>query len=301
MGLQILTYKLLTAIMQPVFMNVEEISEIGIEALREAKRVHDLLGKEAKSTVCKNQFGEQALRADLETEGVVIDVLRRRRLPVRVKSEEHGVMDLADEPVYLSVLDGIDGTGELIKGYGVRRYGTMLEICSSVHPRYGDYLFSGIMEHSSNRLWMASLGGGATVVDGYGYQVSMVSSDRVVYDDGCVVFVDTNHEFSRQYFNQLLGRSNTFEINSYAVAYADLAAGAIDLIAGVTKKGNLEQMISFGLLREVGADTMTLDGRSLEDRYYFEFGQVDNIPFVSVANKALGRDFLSKFGLYEKN
>ena len=130
------------------------ISEMGKTALYQAKHIHDRLGKLGETIINKNQYEEQAMLADIEAEKAVIDTLEKYQLPATIVSEEHGVIQIGDtSPAYIALLDGLDGSHEYKKNRGIGRYGTMLGIFSGPNPRFSDYIFCGVMEHSANTIY----------------------------------------------------------------------------------------------------------------------------------------------------
>ncbi len=279
-------------------MSLEEIAEIGIEALREAKKIHDELGEKGlKEMPSPNRFGEIALAADILAEEAVLTVLRgneeRAPFPIRVVSEEHGTQDLVEYPLYLGILDGIDGTSEYVKGRGRLRYATMLGIAEEIDPRYQDYLFAGIMEHASNRLWIATKRNGAWVIEPNGSRTPIRTSSREVFDNQTRVYDGSGYnDVSRQTFARAVSNNPTRLPLSAAISYVDIASGQAEIEVEVTRKGNLEQMIAYGLIREAGGVMTTLDGEDLGHRPYLLFGQDRHIPIVTAANRRLAQSFL---------
>src|SRR5689334_15712201 len=94
-----------------MIMTIEQLENIVINALYEAYQVHEDLGETGKQLVQKNQFGDTALKVDIEAEQVILTTLREAQLSIRVISEEHGTVDIGDNPIYLGILDGLDGSG----------------------------------------------------------------------------------------------------------------------------------------------------------------------------------------------
>lgn len=101
-----------------------------------------------------NQFNESALPADIEAERAVLESLRDFRIPVRVLSEEHGIVDLFPDPKYFGVLDGIDGSAVYRKERETGRYATLFAMYDGVDPFYADYLACGAMEHGTERTFL---------------------------------------------------------------------------------------------------------------------------------------------------
>lgn len=135
---------------------VNRITEIGTTCLNQAMLTHSNLGAKGIEPIVKNQFGETALRADVEIEKAIIDILKKSRIPARIYSEEHGIVDLTASPTFIVVLDGLDGSSEYKKFRKTGRYGTMLGIFKGINSKYKDFLFSGIAEQVSGTIIYSS-------------------------------------------------------------------------------------------------------------------------------------------------
>ena len=133
-------------------VDADKLVELGIKALENAYKILEELGDKGLESIQKNPHGDTSLVGDIEAEKVVIDTFREANIPLRIISEEHGKVDLSDNPQFLAVLDGLDGTSVYKTARGKGRYGTMFGIFSNLDPTYEDYIFSGVMEHSSKRL-----------------------------------------------------------------------------------------------------------------------------------------------------
>src|SRR3989344_705493 len=275
----------------------ELFEQIALDSLHRALSVHDNLGETGEELVQKNQFGETALRVDVECEKAVLDFLREAKIPIRVISEEHGQVDITENPRYLGILDGLDGSNVYKKERVRARYGTMFGIFATTNPNYGDYLMSGIMEHSTKRLFIASNNGGAFVIEG-DKRTPIHSSGRVQLDLDTQIYIDEYFEINRNTFlNRLQSfkpKSRDFSAGSSAVHYADVASGAADLALECTRKNNLEIAIAYGLETEAGAVMVDLDGVTIGDKKYLEFGQKEKIPIITAATKELADRLLER-------
>lgn len=276
---------------------VDRIAEIGIQALRATKIVHDQLGKDGLTPVpSPNQFNEQALKADVEAEKTVLKSLRESGLSIRVVSEEHGTTDLVKNPDLLGILDGIDGTSQYIKGRGELLYGSMLSLASEVDPKYSDYLFSGIMIHSTNQLLIGIKGQGSFLVDPDGNRTQINTSGKTVFDDSTRIYSmsPAYNDTARKHLSGLVEKFKTEQPLSEAVALADVASGQADLVVETTRKHNLEQMIAFGLIIEAGGVMVDINDKSIANQRFLEWGQKDSLLLVTAATRELASDFLEK-------
>jgi len=269
--------------------NLETIQRVGIAALKKAYRVHEELGDSGIELLKKNQFGDTALRADVEVEEAVLSVLRDSGLPITVFSEEHGKVQLGEETQYTGVLDGIDGSSWYKSERGKGRYGTMFAIFAGKDPTYGDYQFSGIMEHATKRLFYAVKGKGAFIMDVQtGAIIPIHTAQATALDKGTRVHIDEYWEINRQTFLSKLQGYNVQKYNRCSsVHYANVAMGQADLALECTRKGNLEIAAAHGLIVEAGGDMISLDGDKVADKKFLEFAQDTHAPIITAATREL--------------
>lgn len=270
----------------------ETIIHAAETGLLNTRLLHDRLGPAGEEKVEKNQFGETALRMDIEAEETVINALREANIPIRIISEEHGTVDIG-MPEYLGILDGLDGSSVYLKERGVGRYGTMFGIFDKLDPSYQDYIVSGIMEHSTGRLFVATRGGGAFIVAD-GKRTPIHTSGRVDLEPDTNIYVDEFFEINRRTFSDRLPEHKKTYLGSSAVYYADVSCGAADLALECTRKGNLELAVAFGLETEAGGAMVDLQGESLGRQKYLTFGQDRNVPVITAASPELARNLLSR-------
>jgi len=269
----------------------KKFENVMLNCLHKAYLVHERLGKAGEEIVQKNQFGETAVRADIECEDAVLNFLTKVRAPIRVMSEEHGQVDITEHPKFLGILDGLDGSEVFKRERGTGRYGTMFGIFNSINPNYNDYLVSGIMEHSSKKLYVAIKGQGLFVTE-HGGKTPAKTSGKTSLGQGTQIYQDTHFEINRQTFSPHTKGFKVKEINCTAICYADVASGKADIGLECTRKGNLEIAIAYALITEAGGAMVDLKGESLGDKKYLEFGQTEKLPIITAATKELALAFL---------
>lgn len=279
---------------------LEQITEIGISALTAAYSKVKMLGKEGIEPVQNpnHRFANDPsviFRGDIEAEKAVLSSLREAQLPIRVISEEHGETDITPSPIYLGILDGIDGS-KLYKE-GMSGYGTMFAIFSGVNPRHDDYLFSGIVDQVSGKILFAAKGGGAQVTSAEGQKnvpgESLQTSQKTSFDALAHVYL---HRRAKAFFKKL-DDSQCTGLSCCSLAFADIVLGKSHLIVELARKDNLEQAIAYGLITEAGGAMVTADGKSIGGKRYLEFIQEKNAVIITSANKLLAADFLNKMGI----
>ena len=274
-------------------MNIKLLEKTALTSLEKAYQIHQELGVTGEELVQKNQFGETALKVDIEIEKAIIEVLRKAGIPIRIISEEHGITEIGNNPIYLGVLDGLDGSSVYKKKRGKGRYGTMLGIFSSLDPKYDDYLFSGVMEHSTRRLFYAIKGKGSFVITDDKHE-SIHCSDNIKLNEKTRIYVDEYFDINKKVFSEKLQGFHLTYSDSSATYYVDLASGNVDLVLECTRKGNLEIAVAYGLVTESGGVMITLDSRSLGPKKYLKFGQDGHVPVISSSTKKLAEELIKR-------
>lgn len=274
--------------------DLEKITEISINALRKVYQTHKKLGSAGRELVRKNQFGETALKADIEAEREIIKALRKIKFPIRIISEEHGIVNLAENPIYLGIFDGLDGTNRykaFVEGDKRARYGTMFAIFQGLSPNYEDYIVSTIMEHSTDRLFASSKKRGAFFLDLNSDSSHPIKvSGKKEFDKDTRILIDNYEEakhfdFIMRILVNRLPKGFDFRcLRSSAAHYVDLASGKADLVLECTRKENLEIAVAYGLIKEAGGTMITLEGEGLGEEKYLEFGQDRYTPVISAAS-----------------
>ncbi len=255
------------------------------KALQSAFEIHNELGEDGLEQVNKNQFGDTALRADVESEKAVLDSLKKDAIPVRVFSEEHGIVDIG-VPEFTAVLDGIDGTALYKKERGVGKYATLFSIFNGLDPVYNDYLVCGLMQHSTGRLFLGIKGQGAFAISDKEI-IPIKTSGNVDFNKQTKIHIDEAWETNRKTFSAPLSGFNTESKRASSLYYADVAEGLADFALECTRKGNLEIAANYGLIKEAGGVIVDLFGQDIGGRKYLEFGINEQIPVITASTKVL--------------
>lgn len=263
----------------------EEIKLILLRAFQSAFEKHTLLGERGLEEVSKNQFGETALRMDIEAEEAVLESFSRDGIPVRVISEEHGMVNIGD-PKFLAVLDGIDGTALYKKERNRGKYGTMIGLFQGTDPLYSDYLMGGVMQHATKRALVGIRERGAFAISGNQEQ-PIRTSGHSDFDVKTKIYIDEYFEINRKNFSEPLAKFNTTYGIAASLHYADVAEGLADFALECTRKGNLEIAAAYGLIREAGGVIVDREGADLGSQKYLAFGQKEHVPVITAATKEL--------------
>ncbi len=274
-------------------MQIYEIEKIAIDALKNSKKKVDELGNSGLNKVINNQFDEMSLVGDIEAEKVVIQTLRDAQMPIRIISEEHGTIDITDNPIYLGILDGIDGTNSYKKNIKDGRYGTMFGIFSNIDPVYDDYLFGGVMEHTTNKLYYASKQNGCRILEGNKI-IGIKYPNKTEFNQEIKIYIDEPFDILEETFRSRLKGYNIQTHEASCVQFVDLVSGITDLTLQCTRKHNLEIAIAYGMLKETDCSIVTLDGQSIGPKKYLEFGQEkdEHIPIIAASTYELAQKLI---------
>lgn len=272
-------------------------------ALDAAHATHERLGAAGTAIREKNRFGDRALVCDVEAEKAVIEKLAESNLHIRLHSEEHGILELGSgEPVLTAMLDGLDGSGVYARAPGEGRYGTMLAIFDGEDPAYSDYLVGAIHEHANKRIYLARKGGGAEATSPDRTEKLSVASAREL-DGSTRIYYDRFFEPNRE-LAEALSPLRVTCLEASSIHYADLAAGAVDLVLECTRKGNLEIAVAYALIREAGGVMLTEDREDLGRAKFSTYGQPprpgaadEHRPIVSACTRELAEAALERLSI----
>jgi fructose-1,6-bisphosphatase/inositol monophosphatase family enzyme len=281
-------------------MNTQEIpwelfQEISSSVLQATNQIYKKLGRKGLEIVRKNDFGDTALRMDVEAEDVVLNILSENNLPIRVISEEHGVVNITENPRFLGILDGLDGSNLYREKFQQGRYATMFAIFSNLDPLYSDYCVNGIMEHEDEKLYLGVKNRGVKFLV-RGKEKTLACNDQLTHK----INADTYFEeiSQKDIITSKLKKFSNYEITclrSSAIHYVNLISGEVDGVVEATRKNNLEIAIAYGLVAESGGIMIDEDGRNLADQKYNSFGQQRHIPIISARSKSIARELYYKF------
>ncbi|MFA6392692.1 MAG: inositol monophosphatase family protein [Candidatus Paceibacterota bacterium] len=282
----------------------KEIKKILIGSLKESYQTHEQLAEKGeKYTHTINSSGDRTLVIDYEIEETIINFFKKLNFPIKIISEEHGeVNNINRNPKYLGVLDGLDGSRVYKTERGIGRYGTMFGIFDTLNPKYNDYLASGIMEHSTNKLYFSIKNNGSFVIEKDKEPVQIKSSGQTKLSKSNKIWID--EELMKEPFNNKdlektrdILKSHGFEINiskgSSAIDYVDLAIGEKDIVLECTRKNNLEIAVAYGLVKESGGVIVDLNGDDLGDKKYKEFGQKDHVMVITASTPELVSEMIN--------
>jgi len=273
------------------------IESIGITALKKAQKVIEALGEDGRRKVRSNIHGEISLLADIEAEKAVISTLKEQSLSIKIISEEHNIVEFGANPKFLGILDGIDGTKEYEREGENKRYGTMFAIFAGTNPNYSDYIFSGIMEHPTKRLFFASKHNGAFVIKDNSKSKIRASNKKELDNKTKIYYhkgIEKTFSLNNNYKSLLskLKRFNLMDMYAAETKYVDIASGKADLALEFTRKRNLEIAVGYGLIKEAGGVLYDVKGKDIGQYEYLEFYQDKHVLLIVASTKELAKDII---------
>lgn len=281
----------------------EQLRQVVHDGLIAVYHVHEDLGADGVNAVEINQFGDQAMAADVQSERVVLDTLEAAGIPAIVHSEEHGVVRVnpdIDKPV-LAVLDGLDGSSLYKKERGEALYGTMFAVFENDNPTYNQYIAAGLTLPSVHKMLLAKRGEGVQVIDlETGETTETHASDQtlttasLIFADGVETPADAPlHDYFQTNYDKFVAPLKqagyeTHRTGSSAAYYAQLALGAALAVGESTRKGNLEYATAYALIKEAGGQFVSAETwEDIGEQPFLTYGQDRHIPHVAVANETV--------------
>ena len=89
-----------------------------------------------------------------------------------------------------------------------------------------------------------------------------------------------------------LGHFPITVLESSAINYIDLIDGNVEVVIEGTRKGNLEIATAYPLVKEAGGVIVTIDGKSLGNKSYLNYGQKEHNPVISVCTTQLAHELI---------
>lgn len=195
------TYLKLPTALNPVVSSLP-IHEL-FNALAIANTTRVQLGpKGAELANTTNQWGDRTIHLDIKAEEAVLKSLKAAKVPARVVTEEHEIVELCANPTVTAVLDGIDGSGVCQRDFLNGRYATMLALFAGTNPTYSDYLCCGVFEHARCELYLGVKGNGAWRLSERGTERIYSDSNSRSLSSSVVILADNYWDVVKKTFTE---------------------------------------------------------------------------------------------------
>lgn len=274
---------------------------------------HRKMGDAGKAKDVINQFGEQALRADLLAEQGVISSLwntaKGLELSLEVRGEETAVslLGIIYGKKCLATLDGLDGSCNYLNP-NAWSYGTMFAFARGYDPKYADFEVTGIGLPEEGWVMIAIKKMGVFIYDiESGTCGKLEPFAPTEYDERLIL--------SDNYFPEakaMLGKMQDKWPRSGSEA-ASIVAMAIggqiedpnfpemnkswQGMADVTRKGNLEQPALYLIMSELGGVVVDKNGKDIGEYSFKEWGQTEKLPIISARSAAIADNIRAELTL----
>ena len=275
----------------PFFAVLESVEKVCIN--------HRKLGEEGKKKDVINQFGEQALRADLEAETTIIGELKsfaeKNNIALEIRGEETGTTNLGNNgEKYFGTLDGLDGSSNYLAPNDWS-YGTMLAIARGDNPIYSDFEIAAIGFPQENMVLIAAKNIGVFMFDIDNQELKKIKPfENCDYDQTKIL--------SDNYFpeaKKMLGKMESVwpKTGSEATSILAMVNGEWQGMADVTRKGNLEQPMLYLILLELGGAVVDKNGKDIGENNFKDWGQQEKLPIISARSQSIAGKILSELNL----
>lgn len=273
-------------------------------ALESAQRVVKNLGDAGRKVSGTNAHGQEMLRADWDCEEAVIAELRGK-LPAQIRAEEHGIVNLVENPRVAVLLDGLDGSSvflgkfpELYEQRNIpRHFSTMVAIFDRVNPTFGDYVACGWIDHATDTMYFATKGGGAFAKNN-GIIRTLSCASELKFNPQTLIYLERYFPELDRDFSPALQGCNVdclFAGNAYLIDLVDPEVPRHRRAGGVihcSAKMGLECAIAYGLVREAGGVITDGTGKDLENVHYVDFVSGPIKPYIAAASRQFAQDLV---------
>lgn len=249
-----------------------EFDELIIRILEDAYKLYkEILFDGVKPSGKTNQFGDQSLIMDISIEKLIINSCYNAKIPLRIVSEEHGTIDLDLNPKYTLFLDGLDGSN-VYKNHPVNgRFGTMVAIYNGLDPYYGDYISAGIIEYSTNYIYICSKGRGSYLIKNNEKKIRITCKNNKNFNKKSKIYIDKAFDINNKIFSKPLLTYNTIYLKASVPYYVDFIQGKCTFVLECTRKNNLEIACAYALIKESGGYMVDLNGNEIGTKKHFAF------------------------------
>jgi fructose-1,6-bisphosphatase/inositol monophosphatase family enzyme len=303
---------------QQIMIEITSTPEFGIEnpiaqktldTLKLVCQKHREMGSSGRDKDVINQFGEQALRADLSAEETVLHSFREyaesKGITLEVHGEETGKTTLGTKgEKYFAVLDGLDGSSNYLHP-NTWSYGTMFSIAKGSNPTYADFEVAGIGFPEENKILLGVKGDGVYVYDIESKMHTKLKPFSPSEFEESKILSDNYFSEAKKMLGQL--QDKWPRTGSTAASLAALAIG--DQVKNsefpemnkhwqglveVTRKGNLEQPALYIILSELGGVMVDKNGKDIGSNLFKEWGQDEKVPVISAQSQRIADNIISR-------
>jgi fructose-1,6-bisphosphatase/inositol monophosphatase family enzyme len=97
-----------------------------------------------------NTKGDKTIVMDAKIETLFLNYIKENKLPVKVFSEEIGIVDTHPSPEYIMAFDPLDGSTNYRVGNNLYPYGFLIAVYKGLNPQIKDVVAAGALEITHN-------------------------------------------------------------------------------------------------------------------------------------------------------
>ena len=269
---------------------IDRLEALVGQCLSSAFRKVAELGESGRQFRQGNQFGENQLIADWEIEEQTIELIKQFRLPARIISEEHGILNLVESPSFTVTIDGLDGSNLYRANQANSRYCHMVSIHKGDAPTYDDYLVAAMVNLRDGEQLFTTKHKGSCILTGNS-RLPITSKPSTPFGELKRIYAFEDICTQCKIPWSKLESFDCHDIACLGAKYTDLILGKVDLMLEGTRKLNLEHIIAYGILRELGGDVIDLEGHSIASEPINTFGVTEHKGLIAARNPQLAVEF----------
>ncbi|MGQ4871018.1 MAG: inositol monophosphatase family protein [Candidatus Thorarchaeota archaeon] len=242
----------------------------------------------ADRTGTENPFGDKTLVIDKEAEAAVIEVIQSSSTPMRIMSEELGILEPEGRAEYIAIVDPIDGSANIERGIPLCSVGIAL-VPAVEKPFMHDVEMSVIKSFFTDETYVAISGRGVTK---NGKRVTVAPE---VTASGAIISYDTKKSWDPAFGNAshrtLGGVRDMRRTGSNLLDLCWTAAGSLDAMVDLRNMLPIVHVMGTHMVTEAGGVVIGQDGRPLDLPIDMRY----RMSFVAASNQRLARELLGLF------
>lgn len=225
-----------------------------------------------------NVKGDRTIGMDVKIEEVLIKYIKSNNLPVKIFSEETGVVTFHPSPRFLVALDPLDGSTNYKIGNNLLPFGTLIAFYENIEPRLNQVTAAGAIEYTEGLLWIYD---GQRTLDAENNPVTLktdwpIHQSTPVYLD---LYYKEGYEMYRPLPQKIFVRNTGSTIGHLSYVLTNVAAG----LGGVCMRAE-EIGAVYSLIKGAGGIAVDHEGNDLGVR---RFHPEDTYPMLAGSKKVV--------------
>ena len=229
-----------------------------------------------------NTKGAKTIEMDALMEQKLIEYVKQHNLPVKIYSEEIGVVDVHPHPEYLMCFDPLDGSTNYRVGKNLLPYGVLIAVFQGLYPRFSEVIAAGALEATLGQIFFYD---GEKTFDEQHKPVVLKKNWPI--DKSTPIYVDLHR---RAYYDMYLNVVEKLYIRNAGSTVGNLFYTLSNVSCGMGHPRIKPEEVGavYGLLKGAGGIVIDHTGKSFEDMlfdldhtYQILGGAMNTIEFVA--------------------